>query len=164
MQWSSLPEEVRALLSPSFCAVMIWQAAVGYRSESPDDLPFNCAFLVLPLVLHRETREALPRSTVTSLAVWIEDNPLLRALLPHYARELATFSREAILFGGRHGLLTPSPSSVGASTGMARRVATVLRQTSEEVQQCTKKAEFVGKWFAKAGDAFTVMTVLGVRP
>jgi hypothetical protein len=39
-----------------------------------------------------------------------------------------------------------------------------LRGSSDEVRETAKKAEFVGKWFAHAGAAATVLALIGVRP
>ena len=55
-QWTSRPTEERALLNPSFCSCLLWQASVGYGSAGHAPLPFDISFLVLPTVLHRETQ------------------------------------------------------------------------------------------------------------
>ena len=38
------------------------------------------------------------------------------------------------------------------------------RDATDEVRACIKKAEFVGKWFARSGDYTTVMALWGVAP
>ncbi len=52
-QWTSRPAEERALLNPSFCSCLLWQASVGYESISHAPLPFDISFLVLPTVVVR---------------------------------------------------------------------------------------------------------------
>ena len=78
--WRGRPQEEVSLLNPAFTSTGLWSAARGYLktdgSGRSDALPFTLAFLVLPLVLHRQTRESLPTSTRTSVAVWASDNPL----------------------------------------------------------------------------------------
>ena len=34
-QWTSRPAEERALLNPSFCSCLLWQASVGYEERCP---------------------------------------------------------------------------------------------------------------------------------
>jgi hypothetical protein len=80
--------EERALLNPAFCSCLLWQAAVGYESTMKEPLPFDISFLVLPLVLHRATRESLPNSIRTSLATWLDENPLSRSQIADNARVL----------------------------------------------------------------------------
>jgi hypothetical protein len=40
----------------------------------------------------------------------------------------------------------------------------MTNQASDEVRECAKRAEFVGKWLAQTGSAPTVLALLGVRP
>lgn len=162
--WRERVPEERALLVPSFSALLLWQAAVGYEAEANIGLPFDAAFLVLPIVLHRDTRESLPKTVATSLAVWLDQYPLIRARTADRARVIVPFAKEAIMFGGIHGLLSVTADAVTANSDWKRKVSSGLKETSDEVRACAKRAEFVGKWFAKAGGGRTVMVLMGVRP
>jgi hypothetical protein len=157
------PEE-RALLNPSFFSLLLWHAATGHMSESGKGLPFGLTFLVLPLALHRETRESLPTKVTTSLPVWLNDNPLVRARFAERARTLVPYTKEALLFAGAHRLLAINLDSVSTEPAWKRKIARQLNRSSEEVRSCAKKAEFLGRWFARAGGPTTVMALLGVRP
>ena len=103
-QWHERSREERALLNPAFCSLLLWFAARGYGSVKQGALSFEEAFLILPMVLHRTTREALARDTRTSLAVWINSNPLAQGRIATRARLLVTFTKEGMVFGGAHGL------------------------------------------------------------
>ena len=162
--WASRPQEERALLNPGFCSILLWHAANGHVAVSRSGLPFDVSFLVLPIVLHRLTREALPRGTTTSLAVWLDEQSLARAQIADRARALVGFTKEALLFGGRHGLLTMSGSLVVGSQAWRKRIEAELARSSDEVGSCAKRAEFLGKWFASCGSGSTVMALMGVRP
>src|SRR5262245_51328045 len=98
--WINRAPEERALLNPSFCACLLWQAAAGYEATSKQPLPFDLAFLVLPMVLHRATRESLPKLVKSSLAVWLDDNPLARSRVADRATLLSPHTKEAMMFGG----------------------------------------------------------------
>lgn len=162
--WSHRAAEERTLLNPSFCGVLLWQSASGYSSTGSAVMPFELVFLVLPLVLHKETRETLPRSITTSLAMWLNDSPLVRTRVGERTRTLTPFTKEALMFGGMHGLVGLSGAGVRANLDWKRRVLTVLKAASDEVRECAKRAEFVGKWFERAGSSRTVMALLGVKP
>lgn len=162
--WSQRSREERALLNPSFCASLLWHATRGYAGVGSGALSFEEAFLVLPFVLHRDTREALPRSTSTSLAVWLEENPLARGRIASRARILVAFTKEGMSFGGVHGLVRLEGGRLHAEEAWRRAVNRSLGASSDEVRECAKRAEFVGKWFALTGSAPTVLALIGVRP
>ena len=164
MAWLGRSPEERGLLNPSFCAVLLWQAAQGHMANSHESLPFEAAFLVLAMVLHRETRESLPRGVATSLAVWLEEKPLSRSRIADLSRKLVPFTKEALIFGGLHGLVLLRSGSIQAHPNSRRRVTASLRDSSQEVRECAKRAEFVGRWFARTGSAATILALIGVRP
>ena len=162
--WTIRPPEERALLNPSFCSCLLWHAASGYERAVQTPLPFDLAFVVLPIVLHRQTRESLPRAARTSLAVWIDEHPLARSYVADRARVLLTFTKEAMIFGGMYGLLDLAGVKVMANAGWKKRIDADLKTATDEVRECAKRAEFVGKWLAGSGNSGTVMAILGVRP
>ena len=162
--WTGRPSEERSLLNPSFCSCLLWQAAEGYKSISQEFLPFELSFLVLPIVLHRVTREALPATIRTSLAVWIDDNPLARSRVADRSRMLVKFTKEAMMFGGLHGLLEFKAGGIIANPQGKKLISADMKDSTDEVRACVKRAEFVGKWLANSGSSGTVMAIFGVRP
>lgn len=161
--WASRSTEERALLNPAFCSCLLWQAATGYRSIAIAPLPFDVAFLVLPIVLHRGTRELLPKRSTTSLAVWLNENPLSQSYIADRAQILVPFTKEAMMFGGIHGLFNITDGAITANSDWKKSLATNLRDSTDEVRLCERRAEFTGKWLAKAGSPSTVMAIVGVR-
>ncbi len=162
--WAERPSEEQSLLNPAFCANLLWHAARGYALEESGALSFEESFLVLPIVLHRETREGLPHSTRTSLTVWLDQNPLARGRVESRARQLVSFTKEALTFGCIHGFLRLEGGRLHADNTFRAVVAQVLMGSSDEVRDCARRAGFVGKWFAQTGSAATVFALMGVRP
>lgn len=162
--WGERAPEERAILTPSFLSLLLWKASNGYYQESNKGLPFELAFLILPMVLHSKTRESLPRSKITSLATWIDKNPLIRSYIANRSSLIAPFTKEALLFGGMHGLFKVTSLEVTADTTWARKVKSNLRNADEEIQKCSKSSELIGKWFAKSGSSQIIMSLIGVRP
>jgi hypothetical protein len=156
--------EERSLLNPSFCALLIWSAADGFEKQAGVAMPLEVAFLVLPMILHRATREALPKTTATSLAVWVETTPLARVWVAERAPRLVSFTKQALLFGGRREVFAISKGRVAAGPSWAPKVRGGMNSSSAEVKECLKRAEFLGKWLAKSGSASAIMAFLGVRP
>jgi len=162
--WADRSHEEQALLNPGFCANLLWHAASGYAGDGDGALSFEESFLVLPFVLHRETRETLPRSSRTSLTVWLDENPLARGRVTSRARLLVPFTKEALTFGGVHGFIQLDGGKLRADATWTRVVNRALTVSSDEVKGCAKRADFIGKWFAQTGNAATVLALIGVRP
>lgn len=72
--WSNRVVEEANLFNPAFCATLLAKTTEEFSKKANQLLPFALAFLVLPIVLHRGTRLALPGSTITSLLPWMQDN------------------------------------------------------------------------------------------
>lgn len=161
--WIERSIEERALLNPAFCAALIWNFASS-TADNQRALSFAEAFLVLPIVLPRSSRDALPRSTRTSLAAWLDENPSFQATMVARSRAMVPFTKEALIFGGTREFLHLSPDEIRANAAMKRRVNAAIRHSSDETQACYKKATFLGSWFIETGAANTVMALLGVRP
>lgn len=167
MSWEERATEDLALFNPSFCAILLWEAVEGYAAGPPRraHAEVEPLYLVLPLVLHGETRRTLPRSARTSLASWVSTHPLLCLLIAERARVLVPFTREAINFGGRYSLLAwAQDGMITALPEWSQKIDDYRIRSTSEVQDCVKKAAFVGKWFRRTGDASTIMATLGVRP
>jgi len=162
--WTDRTIEERALLNPAFCASLIWHFASAGEELGQRALTFAESYLVLPIVLPRNSREALPRSTRTSLAAWMDENPSFQATLAFRSRAMVPFTKEALIFGGTRQFLRVSTDAVRASVEWKRNANSTLRQSSPETQACLKKAAFLGNWFLETGTANTVMALLGVRP
>ena len=162
--WIDRTIEERALLNPAFCASLIWHFAAAGDELGQRSLTLAESYLVLPIVLPRNSREALPRSTRTSLAAWIDENPSFQATLAVRSRAMVPFTKEALIFGGTRQFLQVSTDAVRARVEWKRNANSTLRQSSPETQACLKKAAFLGSWFLETGTANTVMALLGVRP
>lgn len=162
--WAERSHEERSLLNPGFCANLLWHAASAHSAEAGTPMSFEEAFLVLPFVLHRRTRDDLPRSTRTSLPVWLNDHPFARGNIASRARALVNFTKEALTFAGVHGLIRIDNGRLIADAAWKPSIDKTLRDTSGEVKECSKRAEFLGKWFVQTGNAATVLALLGVRP
>jgi hypothetical protein len=157
------PEEA-ALLNPAFCAALIEMSARDYAAEARRPLPFSLAFLVLPIVLHKSTRDLLPKRKDSSLTVWIENNSSARIGFGERVIALAPVVREAILFGVKNGRLdVDGEGSLGPVSAASGQHGSAFADTTES-GQCKLKAAFVGRWFATGGSPATIMALWGISP
>lgn len=162
--WESRSKEERALLNPAFCSTLIWAAAKARASNAAVPLSIEESFLILPLILPANTRDALPATTRTSLPTWLDENPVEHQRIPQRAKALLPFSRLALNFGASRNLINLDGKVIRANEDWGKQIHSMLKQTSEEVRRCVTRAEFVSKWFEGAGTPATVLALLGVRP
>ncbi len=161
--WADRPLEQARLLNPAFLSALIWSCAKGYGTVDQEGLPYALSFVAMPIVLHKSTRESLPRSTRTSLAAWLTVHTRVHVEFAERATALVPMVKEGLLFGSKGGLLQIASVRVVAGA-RPRTMARFEKEASDEVRSCIKKAEFVGKWFASSGDYTTVMALWGVAP
>lgn len=164
MNWVRRPVEEQALFNPAFGALLLWEAAIAAQHEAAArqdaQLHFATSFLVLPMVLHEPTRAALPASVATSAAAWLSDNPLMRSQISVAASVTKQFTKEALLFGANHGLFRIENGFLNAEVN-AIRPNQLAKVSKGDVHVSRLAARFVGRWFALAGNANTVMTLFG---
>jgi hypothetical protein len=160
-RWDARPIEVRNLLNPAFCALVLVRALKGYEENDDIGMPYSLSLLVLPLCLHKTSREVIADNPRGYLLKVLSENPQLAVGFPQRAATLMPYSLEALGFAmhvgcfnvDRDGRLTTLPRSVRQSiTGTAESVA------------CQRVARLVGKQFAEISDRATIYTALGVCP
>jgi hypothetical protein len=163
--WPSRVIEEANLFNPAFCTALLAKASEDFLKKAGKPLPFPLAFLILPIVLHRATREALPGSTVTSLLSWIEGSREHLVDFPTRVRRLKDISRESILFGTQCGSLTMTLEGELAP-GPQNRTATERRTPlfTAEARNCVERAGFLGRWLAVAGTTATIYAAWGITP
>ncbi len=159
--WAKRPVEIAHLLNPAFCSILLREAVEGYYQESEADMPYALSFLVLPVVLHKPTRDLLPRSITTKLHTWIQENQSAQVGFAVRVRWTIPYTKEAITYATAANLIIISEE--GKLSLIKKRQKNLWPKTSEP-SICKKKALFIGRWFSLAGDLTTIMAMWGIRP
>jgi hypothetical protein len=161
--WLRRPKEEAYLFNPAYCAALVRLAADGYAKVQPEGLPFELAFVILPVLLHEPTRASLPRTRRTSFVAWAETKPLVRVGARDRIAGLVPTTREAVLFGAVHRMFQVRGARV-VPCGRQFRVKRSIREATADTSAAFKRAEFLGDWLARAGSSATVFALLGVQP
>ena len=159
--WNMRTHEVAFLLNPAFCGRILYSTIRTYNYNASRSFPFPLIYLVLPLVLHKETRINI--SSRTKLQLWIQKYPQLLIDFPQRARELVPITNEAIEFllqTGKVGLTQNGELELSHTSKALSRTKFI----DDEISECINKSEHVAKWFATAGKVETIYIELGVRP
>lgn len=160
--WEQRPVEVAHLLNPAFIAVLLHATISGFQSTNNSGMPYPILFLSIPLVLHKPTRDVLPKTTATRLTNWIHNEPSV--LVGYYERtkQLVPYVKEGMIYGLKAELFSVNEDGMYISKTIATKK---LRwPTVSEPSICLNKSRFVGRWLAAAGDVYTVFSVFGVQP
>jgi hypothetical protein len=160
-QWNKRAVEIRNLFNPGFCALVLLRALESHEEEVSGGMPFSLTLLVLPLCLHKETRELLGSSPRTHLLLAVERNPQIVVRFAERVSSLLPFTLEGLGLAMQLGCITGTAE--GAITlGPKRPRKSVLG--TREVQSCQRVANYVGRAFGRINDRATIYTTFGVRP
>lgn len=158
------PVDEANLFNPAFCAMLLDFCVFSYCTQERRAMPLYLVPLALPIILHKRTREALPKGISTSMPVWLQENAIARVAFFDRVMALKPYSMEAVRFGVRAKTLSLTyDCSLSAGLG-AKELDARLSKIRDEPRECALKARFLGKWFAATGNAATVMALWGVRP
>jgi hypothetical protein len=164
--WADRPPEVANLLNPAFCGQVIFRCVQSHFDESDGAaMSYPLAFLVLPLILHRDTRETM-RENRRYFAVWLNGNQHVKIGFAQRARSLVPYAREALTFLQQARIISVSDSNAMIIPGAARLRRPRGRRFTEgdETKACLSRSAQLGKWFARANSPATIYALLGVMP
>ncbi len=159
--WHERPIEIRNLFNPAFCGVLLARAIKSFEAVDKRGMPFSLALLVLPLVLHRQSRKAICASNRAYLLKVVTDNPELLVGFAERTRSYMPYIMEA--FGFLMHLSCIQVTDEGRIKLKPRRVSP-KELDSPECRECEQAARLLGGGFAKLRDRVTIYTMLGVRP
>ena len=94
--WSKRTPEIANLLNPSFCAILLYSAIFEYQKKAKNNMPFSLLYLVMPIVLHKNTRNRV--NSRENMVVWLQRNPDVLIGFADRAKSLIGFTNEAIEF------------------------------------------------------------------
>lgn len=162
-RWTERVIEERHLFNPAFGAMLIAETVNDYQRKTNTALPFAVAFLVLPIVLHETTRNALPKSTLTALLPWVQENREQIVGFADRVQNLREISREAILFALQNEILGLTEKGE-LTLGNSRKSITPARTPlfTNEVRECVDRSGFIGRWFAATGTTANIYSAWGV--
>lgn len=160
-RWDQRPFEIRNLLNPAFCGLVLFRALQGYEAEDTRGMPFSLSLLLLPLCLHKDSREVIATNSRSYLLKTTERNPQVMVGFADRAAHMLPYAFEGF------GLLMERGCIVISDDGRIQTVPNTVRKTikgTDETVSCQKVARILGREFARIADRVTVYTSFGIRP
>jgi hypothetical protein len=163
LEWNERPSEEARNLNPAFCGELIFRAVSDYRKLKPQPFSFALSFLIVPIALHKATRDQLPGKASTAFVGWLADKGPSLAQLPDRVLRLVPVSREALLFLIQHNALRIEDGGL-VPGAKPIRLTEKLPQTTDDVVEARGAAALLGRWFANQGTASSILQGLGISP
>jgi len=160
-RWDHRPFEIRNLFNPAFCGLVLFRALHGYEEEDARGMPFSLSLLVLPLCLHKDSREVIARSPRSYLLKTTQKNQQVMVGLADRVTHMLPYAFEGFGVLMERGCITIAGD--GRIQTVPDKVRKIINGTDETVS-CQKVARVVGREFARIADRVTVYTTFGIRP
>lgn len=160
-RWDQRPFEIRNLFNPAFCGLVLFRALHGYEEENVHGLPFSLSLLVLPLSLHKGSREVIAGNPLSYLLKTTEKNQHMMVGFASRVTHMLPYTFEGF------GLLMERGCITIQNDGRIQTVPNKVRKTikgTPETISCQRVARIVGKEFARIADQTTIYTTFGIRP
>jgi ABC-three component (ABC-3C) system Middle Component 3 len=162
--WTERTREEAHLLNPPFCCITITSACAGFTELRGKSLPFALAFMVLPIVLHKHTRESLPRTTRTSVPAWLQEHAEVRIGFHKRLMSLKPHTIEAMRYGLVFDWMAMEDSGQIRCVVSSTQINRAIRSLDGDAQECVSRARLLGKWFGTRTSTETLMALWGIRP
>ena len=158
--WNKRVPEIAYLLNPAFCSSIIYHVILEYQKKAKREFPFTLVYLVLPIVLHKSTRERI--TSRTNMVIWIQKNPDVLIGFPGRAKSLVPFANESVEFLLQQNILEITHGELGVVKTLSKTKIDAI--ADQEILECYNKAKHIGRWFAQMGAEENIYAVWGVKP
>ncbi|MBD1856715.1 MULTISPECIES: three component ABC system middle component [Leptolyngbya] len=160
--WERRPTEFAHLFNPAFCSVILQGAVRDFGTVQEEGMPYALFFLVLPIVLHKSTRQVLPKKATTKLHAWLQEHPQVLIGFADRTRSMVPYTKEALAFGLHTDIIRFNDN--GNLTWVRKKIKTLPWETGTERAECYSKAKLTGRWLGQSGETATIYTMWGIRP
>lgn len=162
IQWINRTPEIAYLLNPPFCSLIIYSTIFEYQKKTKDGLPFPLVYLILPIILHKDTRNRI--SSRTNMVVWLQHNPDVLVGFSDRAKSLLNFTGEAIEFLLFQNNCIVDNGRISISKTVSKSKIDQYVATDQEIMACIQKTTHLGQWFYNMRATENIYTAWGVKP
>ncbi len=162
LQWQKRTPEIANLLNPAFCGLVIYTTVAEYQKKVNEGLPFPLMYLILPIILHKNTRNRI--TSKTNMVVWLQQYQDILVGFPVRARNLVSFTNEAIEFLLYHNNIIIENKRAIISKKISKAKINRYISADQEISECISKAAHVGRWFYNMRSVENIYAAWGVKP
>ncbi len=152
--------ESRTLLNPAFCGQILLNTIKEYESRTSKGLPFSLIFLVLPLILHKDTSNKIRYSTTSRFFNWLDTQITQTIEFSSRAEFLKPITVDAISFLSYYNLIRIDADITTVDFDHFLNA----KNYSSYMKKYQDKAIQIGRWFTETNSISTIYLMLGVKP
>jgi len=160
--WEERNTIVANLFNPAFCGEIIRIVATSYNKQTNTKFPFALSFIILPILLHKETRDKIPRTTRTYFFVWVEQNDNLFFDFSKRTKSMVKYTKEALSFLIAYNKI--EITELGEINTQNEKIKQINNDDYLEYNEIIKKAEMLGKWLAITSDVRSIYSFFRITP
>lgn len=160
--WDERNTIIAHLFNPAFCGEVIRITALSYNKNTDKKFPFAFSYIVLPVLLHKDTREKMPRSVRSYFFAWVGENDALFFDFGKRTKSMVRYTKEALSFLLAYKKIEISAKGEIVST--LERPKQIINEDYSEYNEILKKAEMLGKWLATTSDVKSIFSFLRITP
>lgn len=159
--WNRRPREIRTLFNPAFCGLVLAHGLGGFEETAKRPMPFSLAILLLPLCLHKRTRDQIKEARRAYFTKILGEHPEIRVDLAKRTRDLMPYAMEAFAYlMSCNAIFVTDEGAIGLADNSIKKAVT----GSQETKDCQTVARSLGRKLAVINDRATIYTTLGIRP
>lgn len=162
ISWNQRVPEVANLLNPSFCGLILYSSILEYQGKENGSFPISLIYLVLPIVLHKDTRAMV--NSRKNMIRELQNNPQILVGFADRAKSLIPFANEAIEYLLANKAVECKGNGFTLNNKLSQSKILKYLQTDGELRDCYNKASHVGRWFKTLGSVENIYYAWGVKP
>ncbi|ELI5735503.1 hypothetical protein RRK63_004246 [Vibrio fluvialis] len=153
--------EVTELLNPAFCALIYASIVEGYNSKSKSKIPIYLPYVLMPIVLHKESRRSIPRTTRSKFHIWLQNEPQIVVGLTERVNSLENYvSKGSMLLKSNGFISLDDEFRVLLVNSIKLRK---LIRNAEYISEYTDSAKRLGTICGNFNSESTILALLGVN-
>ncbi|PWE49071.1 hypothetical protein DEM26_14515 [Thioclava sp. NG1] len=163
--WQRRAPEEANLFNPAFMGALACEYAKEHIRQRDESAPLTYLLIAYAIVLHAPTRLRLPKTTITSLLAWSQENEDLLVGFPSRQSGVRPYALEGIRFAiGASALELADGHALRPGSRKVTFGAAFRRTATAETTEVIERMKFAARWFAKSGSEATVLSAWRCRP
>lgn len=162
--WHNRAPEEAAHFNPAYCGALIFEFVKEYEKSGETGSDFPLPFCALAIAMHPQTRNSLPKSTITGLYPWIEANGVAKVGFAKRVQNLRPYVQEAIRYAvARDVIVIDSMGKLRTGPQKASFTPLFLQSVTSEVRETVSAVKKIARWFSAAGETSSILAAWGLR-
>lgn len=150
------------LFNPAFCGEVLRRTIESYNQNSSSKFPYSLSFIILPIILHKNTREEMPLKSSSHFHIWVNEHEYLFIDFIERAKSLLPYTKEALLFLLAHNAVFINEE--GNIEVYPYRKKNPSGDSIDEIKEIYAKVKLLGKWLSLTGNVQSIFAFLKIKP